>query len=64
MDAPQKNFVIRAGQQARILKDTFEMSQELATLYNGTPAWGTLITQELIDWRTSISGGWFNETSD
>ena len=49
MNTPQMNFVSRTGNQARIVKEAFALSQELALLYNGTPNWGTLITQAEID---------------
>jgi len=54
MDAPQQNFVTKLGQQARVLKTARDACLELTTLYNGTPNWGALITQEEIDSVTSF----------
>jgi len=49
MDAPQVNFISRVGIQARTLRATFALSEELKTLYSGTPNWNALITQAEID---------------
>jgi hypothetical protein len=49
MNAALSNFVSRTKNQARILKDAMALSQELVTLYNGTPDYGAQITQAEID---------------
>ena len=49
MNAPQQDFISRFGQQARKARDLFALSEEIDTLYKGTPNWEALITQEEVD---------------
>lgn len=49
MNPAQQNFITRVGQQARRAHDLYALSEELDTLFNGTPNYSALITQNEID---------------
>jgi hypothetical protein len=49
MQPAQMNFVSKTANQARLFRAAFALSEELKTLYSGTPNWEALITQAEID---------------
>ncbi len=49
MESPQQNFITRVAQQARKIRDTYPMSEEIDVLYKGSFNYEALITQEEID---------------
>lgn len=49
MEAPQQNLISNASKAARVVLGQLEAINELDVLYNGSPQWVNLITQDQIN---------------
>lgn len=47
--APQQNLIVNVGAACRVLLDIQDNIEQIDILYNGTPDWDTLITDQKID---------------